>query len=332
MQNENEENSDLILGCWNFASGYFNPLEAKTRNKILRAAIKNNIFAFDCAYAYGNGQGEQILSSSLLQLLKEKNINIETYEKIKISTKAILKENFSILDDLESALKRLRRDSIETFFIHWPKKKFCAAKSIELLNIAKEKNKIQNVGVSNFLLPDLKEAIKGGKIDKVQLCLNLLWRRELEEIIPFCEENKIGVEIYSPLAQGILKDDSILFKNQMNLIFKKLQKPQSDKRKNHLIFLQEDLAKNLSPILQEMINASKPFSLNEIALRWIKQKLPNSKIAVGASSTNQIETSSKALKLAAQPQIEKIEELSKIAYSEVIKIFPNATNIFNHTA
>ena len=65
--------------------------------------------------------------------------------------------------------------------------------------------KIKHIGVSNFGVAQLREALATGVTIAVnQLCYNLIFRAIEFEILPFCVEHGIGVFAYSPLMQGIL--------------------------------------------------------------------------------------------------------------------------------
>jgi diketogulonate reductase-like aldo/keto reductase len=62
--------------------------------------------------------------------------------------------------------------------------------------------KIRHIGVSNFGVQQLTEALATGATIAVnQVCYNLLFRGAEFEIIPFCREKDIGVIAYSPLLQ-----------------------------------------------------------------------------------------------------------------------------------
>ncbi len=70
-----------------------------------------------------------------------------------------------------------------------------------------EKGKIKAIGVSNFSVRDLEEAMNIlGDVPIVsnQVRYNLIQRNIEEEVLPFCRKNKITIIAWSPLAQGVL--------------------------------------------------------------------------------------------------------------------------------
>ena len=76
----------------------------------------------------------------------------------------------------------------------------------ELAALQKE-GKIEHIGVSNFGVKQLEEALSTGvKIATNQLMYNLLSRAIEFDVIPLCQKHDIGVIGYSPLLQGIVTD------------------------------------------------------------------------------------------------------------------------------
>ena len=73
----------------------------------------------------------------------------------------------------------------------------------ELMRL-KEEGRIGAVGVSNFSLEQMKEAMRYGQIDVIQPCYSLLWRFIGQGYPALLSGNEIAVVPYSPLGQGIL--------------------------------------------------------------------------------------------------------------------------------
>ncbi|KAH8068267.1 oxidoreductase [Aureococcus anophagefferens] len=75
---------------------------------------------------------------------------------------------------------------------------------LDLMELQKE-GKIKHIGVSNFGVRQLADALETGVTIAVnQLAYNLLTRAIEFEILPFCRQRGIGVLAYSPLLQGVL--------------------------------------------------------------------------------------------------------------------------------
>ena len=103
-------------------------------------------------------------------------------------------------------LRRLRRDWLDLFYIHWPKTGLDLRPMMEALEALRAQGKIRFIGVSNFSVTNMENASQGGRIDAHQLCYNLLWRYPETEIIPWCSAHGVALVTYSSIAQGLLSD------------------------------------------------------------------------------------------------------------------------------
>ena len=75
---------------------------------------------------------------------------------------------------------------------------------LQRLNALKEEGKIRSIGVSNFGVEQLSEALATGvQIDVNQLCYNLLSRGIELEILPLCQRKRDGYSgIYAAAARA----------------------------------------------------------------------------------------------------------------------------------
>ncbi len=64
--------------------------------------------------------------------------------------------------------------------------------------------KARYIGVSNFRLAQIEEAMRLRRIDVVQYAWNMFDRRMQAEIFPYCAAQQIGVMAYGSLAYGML--------------------------------------------------------------------------------------------------------------------------------
>jgi len=67
-----------------------------------------------------------------------------------------------------------------------------------------QQGKVRYAGVSNFSAVQLQECLKVRHVDSDQPRYNLLDREIEDEVLPFCQEQGIGVLAYAPLGQGLL--------------------------------------------------------------------------------------------------------------------------------
>ena len=115
-----------------------------------------------------------------------------------------------ILDAIEGSLRRLGTDYVDLYQLHSFDKLTPIDEALEALDTIVRSGKARYIGVSNW--PAYKVARGLGRselknivrIESVQPRYNLLFRTFERELLPMCEEEKIAVIPYNPLAGGLL--------------------------------------------------------------------------------------------------------------------------------
>lgn len=192
MTQKNKTIPTICIGTWALGGGYWGKQNHSDSIKTIHAANREGFYFFDTSPVYGKGRSEQLLGQ---QLCKEKNIII--------STKSFIKPIRGVEKSFNNSLRRLNRDYIDYFFVHWPSTKDDCRPMIELLEKLRSQGKIRNIGLSNFNITELKTAREAGHIDIIQNAYNFFWNKE-KDYFKQCQEMGIITQVYSPLAQGIL--------------------------------------------------------------------------------------------------------------------------------
>ena len=188
--------SKLCIGTRQFTN--WNDVNISEIEKIIAAAIENEINFFDTAEKYGSGESEKILS----QVIKNKRKDLILASKI---NPAHCKNPIAIRQSLEASLKRLKTDYLDIYYQHWPPKNPILISILEEFIKFKEEGKIRAIGVSNWTEPEFEEVGElANSIDVLQPCYNLAWRQIENNIFEICKKFNISIVTYSPLAQGIL--------------------------------------------------------------------------------------------------------------------------------
>lgn len=116
-----------------------------------------------------------------------------------------------VLSQTEEILEQLQTSYLDLLLIHWPNKRVSMKETFKALAELVEAGKVKHIGVSNFTIQHLKEAMK---VSSVPLyCCQFEFHPYLQqhELVQFCKQNGIVVTAYSPLAQGhVLEDPEIL--------------------------------------------------------------------------------------------------------------------------
>jgi len=184
----------LGLGCWPLGGDQWGSQEDRASLATIETAYEKGIRHFDTAQAYGRGHGEELLGKAL------KKVRDNSF----IATKIFYTPEDKVEGAIAASLRRLQTDRIDLLYIHWPKRGGDLGAMMAALERARARGAIRLIGVSNFSVAQMREVMKAGKLDVVQLCYNLLWRREERETLPFCQRNDSAVVTYSSLAEGIL--------------------------------------------------------------------------------------------------------------------------------
>lgn len=190
------EISPMGIGCWSYGGGdYWGPQAQSDVTAVANAALDAGINFFDTAEGYNSGRSEEALAVAL------KGRRPEAVIGTKISTP----DPATIRERCEASLSRLQTDYVDIYMIHWPHDEFAIEESMAELTRLQEDGLIRAIGVSNFGVEQLTAALNtGASIAVNQLCYNLLSRAIEPELLPFCQQNNVGILGYMPLLQGIL--------------------------------------------------------------------------------------------------------------------------------
>ena len=115
-----------------------------------------------------------------------------------------------ILTAVEGSLRRLGTDYIDLYQLHGYDRNTPIDETLSALDDLVRSGKVRYVGCSNFLTYQLvraigrSETLRLARFDSVQPRYNLLFRQIEREMLPFCEEDGVGVISYNPIAGGLL--------------------------------------------------------------------------------------------------------------------------------
>ncbi|MGC1408889.1 MAG: aldo/keto reductase [Acetobacteraceae bacterium] len=115
-----------------------------------------------------------------------------------------------ILDAIDASLRRLGTDYIDLYQLHRYDAGTSLDETLEALDMVVRQGKARYVGVSNWPAWRVARGLGRGefrnlcRIDSVQPRYNLLFRAFERDLLPLCEEERIAVIPYNPLAGGLL--------------------------------------------------------------------------------------------------------------------------------
>jgi diketogulonate reductase-like aldo/keto reductase len=103
---------------------------------------------------------------------------------------------------VEGSLKRLGVEQVDLALIHWPSKTVPLAESIEALNEVRARGLARNIGVSNFTVALIEEAVA---LSEHPLACNQVENHPLlnqDRVMAACRKHGLALVSYCPLARG----------------------------------------------------------------------------------------------------------------------------------
>lgn len=273
-------------GNWEFAWG---PQDDDESVSAIHRALDLGINWIDTAAIYGLGHSEEIVAKALRS----------TSHKPLVFTKCSMRwhddrsiyrslKAESLAQELEGSLGRLGVDTIDLYQIHWPNPEAEIEGAWQALNRFREQGKVRWIGVSNFNVEQMKRAQKYGPITSLQPPYSMLRRAIEQEILPFVQQNGIGVINYSPMVSGLLTGK--MTAERVAAL------PADDWRKRAPEFNEPRLSRNLKLVeLLREIGAGHGVQPGVVAVAWTLRHPAITAAIVGGRSSQQVEGIAPAL-------------------------------------
>jgi len=269
--------SAVSLGTWVFGGDVWGGSKQEECLDVIHAAIDHGINLIDTAPIYGSGRSEEIVGKAI----KGKR------DKVLLATKCgLISKGKNVVNDLsrksinkeiDGSLSRLQTDYIDIYQIHWPDPQTSLEETLEALTHLKENGRIRFIGISNFDLHLIKTAVNLADIFSLQSQYSLVEHTLAKEIIPYCQENRIGILSYGALAGGILSG-------------KYIEPPKfkgPDARNFFYKHYQDQEFKSIQSILDNLKELKRPF--NQVAINWNRQTQGVTTTLVGCRTVRQLE-------------------------------------------
>ena len=306
--------STIVLGCWAIGGGYnWGDQDEKDSIETIRAAIDAGINMFDTAPAYNEGIAEEVLGKGLA----------EQRDKVIIASKVWPDslEADKLIQSCEKSLKRLGTDYIDYYQIHWANWDVPLEESYSALDKLKQDGKIRFIGVSNFGVRDIGDALDCGEVIGNQVAYSLLFRAIEYGILEKCRAAQVSVLAYSPLAQGLLTGK---FKGPEDLAVDRARVRWFSKDRAETVHDSEGCEKEAFAAVEKIreISADIGEPMANVALAWLLQQPGVTAVIAGARRPDQIIGNARAANL--QLPVEILSSLNSATEEVKKKIGPNA--------
>ena len=166
--------------------------------RLVRAAVDKGINFFDTARGYG--ESEAVLGRGLNDC---PSCIIATKVGIAEATTGRAALTRAVMDSVETSLKALHRDVLDIVQIHNATQDILERGEIlDVLEHAREAGKLKFVGASVYGEPAALAAVRSGRVDVLQIALNLLDQRMLTTVLPEAKKNNVGIVARSAFLKG----------------------------------------------------------------------------------------------------------------------------------
>jgi aryl-alcohol dehydrogenase-like predicted oxidoreductase len=308
MQTRKLGNSDLQItpvgfGAWAVGgAGYdfgWGPQEDAESIEAIHRALELGVNWIDTAAVYGIGHSEEVVARALKEW-KGPRPYVFTKCAMRWDAKGKVTKVHkadSIRQECEDSLRRLQVDAVDLYQIHWPPEDNGSTleESWQAMAELQQQGKVRWIGASNYDVSQIKRLEKIAPVTSDQPPYSMLRRKIEAEILPYAEQQNIGVIVYSPMLSGMLTG-AMTHERAANL-------PADDWRKSNPEFREPKLTKNLELVERlRAIGNRYGRTPGEVAIAWTLRLPAITGAIVGARNAKQAEGVMRAGELKLTPQ------------------------------
>ncbi|WP_217534933.1 aldo/keto reductase [Vibrio metschnikovii] len=282
--------SRLCLGTMNMGSKDWKPwiFNEKESEPIIHHALENGVNFIDLADFYSIGAGEEVVCRVLNRIAQRDRLVITTKVGYAMNnhTNSYGHSRKHIMASIDNSLKRMRMDYVDIYMLHYFDTSTPVEETMEAMNDIVRSGKARYIGVSTMYTWQLAKILQvcekrgWSKPINMQLQLNCAYREEEREMIPFCQNQGIGISVFSPLARGILTNDLQSTRNQTDFFTTEMYNDKAS----------FDIAQSVAKVAD-----NRGCHPAQIAQAWVLSKPYVSSMLVGADSIEQFDSALSAM-------------------------------------
>jgi aryl-alcohol dehydrogenase-like predicted oxidoreductase len=299
----------LCLGCMTYGTQKWREWvlpEAEGRPFIKRA-LELGFNFFDTANIYSDGVSEEILGRAVRDMARREELVIATKVFMSARKDANAKglSRKAIMNEIDASLKRLGMDYVDLYQIHRWDYTTPIEETMEALHDVVKAGKARYIGASSMYVWQFAKAnriaAENGWTEFVSMQpqVNLIYREEEREMLPYCKDAGIGVIPWSPLARGFLAGNRHLQGGDT-------ARAKSDDFAKKMYYQPDDFA-----VADRLAEIAKERGLPpmQIALAWVLAKPVITAPIIGASKPHHLDDAMAALSVKlTEEEIKRLEE------------------------
>ncbi len=204
--------SKVVLGGMSFGSPAWRDwiLDEEAAQPLLHKALDAGINFFDTANVYSSGVSEEVIGRFVKASAQRDDVVISTkmFYPSRETPDLIGLTRENILSSIDGSLKRLGTDYVDIYQVHRWDDLTPIEETMAALHEVVKSGKARFAGASNMRCWHLAKAQLAAQeqgwdgFATMQNHYNLLHREDERDLIPFCQDQGLGIIPWSPLARG----------------------------------------------------------------------------------------------------------------------------------
>ncbi len=175
----------------------------------LTSAVEMNINVFETAGFYADGLAEELIGRVVAKVGRER-----VFIVTKLQPHNLANED-SAIKAIQLSLRRLRTSYVDLVLVYGVDEVLPIGHQIRVLEMLAEKGYTRYIGVGNFRIKELKEAIESVRKYNIvvdQMVYNVFNKRIEKDLLQFAIKNNILIQACSPLDRGSVARHPLLIK------------------------------------------------------------------------------------------------------------------------
>src|SRR5262245_16870232 len=210
--------SELCLGTMTFGGGEgmwanIGTLQQPDVDALMGAAIEKGVNFFDTADVYSAGRSEILTGQALRNLRLQRDqfvLATKVMGRMGPKVNQLGLSRVHIMHAVDESLKRLQLDYIDLYQIHGRDPLTPLEETLDALNDCVRAGKVRYIGLSNLAAWQIAKSLwisdkkNLARFESVQAYYSLAGRDLEREVVPLCNDQRLAILPWSPLAGGIL--------------------------------------------------------------------------------------------------------------------------------
>jgi 1-deoxyxylulose-5-phosphate synthase len=302
------EVSRICLGCMSYGSPASKTqpwaLDERDSRPFIAQALEAGINFFDTANVYSLGASEEVVGRALKEFAKRDDVVLATKVngRMRSGPNGAGLSRKAIFMEMDASLRRLGTDYVDLYQIHRWDDSTPIEETMEALHDLVKAGKTRYIGASSMYAWQFAKAQAVAERNhwtrfvSMQNFVNLIYREEEREMLPFCQADGVGVIPWSPLARGRLARPwgTTTNRSEKDIFGKKIYASVGESDRTIVEKVGEVAKRRGVPMAQ-------------VALAWVLQKREVTAPIVGATKPEHLRDALASLELKLTP--EEVTEL-----------------------